>query len=133
MEHVIDRYRKLLQQLLATPPIALDDNLYSALPVQGGVYRVFQKGSDWHSSVYVGETGNLRERIYRNHLMGNLESSTLKRKLIKLGVCHDERDAKRYLRERCLVQLLTDDHFGDEARTSFEHFAVAILRPRIND
>ena len=131
MESIIARYKELLQTLLAAPPIPFDESLHSALPTQGGVYRIFEKGADWQRSVYVGKTGDLQNRVYGNHLMGNRRASTLKRKLIRYGKCADENDVKEYLKDKCLLQFLV---VADDAeRTSFEHFAVAILRPRYND
>lgn len=131
MESIIAQYKDWLKKLLAETPLPFDGNLRGALPTQGGVYRVFEKGSDWQGSVYVGKTGNLQERIYSNHLMGNRRASTLKRKLIKYGDCADEADVKSYLKSGCLMQFLVV--VDETERTFFEHFAIAVLRPRYND
>lgn len=133
MESVIARHKGLLERLLASPSIPFDGDLHGALPIEGGVYRIHEKGADWQRSIYVGKSGCLHERIYRNHLMGNLESSTLKRKLINSGLCRNEADAKQHLKDQCSVQVLTTDHIVDSEITWFEHFALAILRPRFND
>jgi excinuclease UvrABC nuclease subunit len=131
MKSTIAQYEGLLQTLLERPAISFDENLHSMLPSQGGVYRIFEKGSDWQSSVYIGKCKNLQNRIYRNHLMGNRRASTLKGKLIEHGDCADENEVKQYFKDKCLVQFLTV--LGDAERTYLEHFAVAILRPRYND
>jgi hypothetical protein len=94
------------------------------------VYRILEKAAGWQSSVYVGKSGNLRRRIYGNHFMGNRGASILKRKLIRDGLYPDENAVKEYLSDRCLVQSLVVDDYD---RAYFEHFAVAILRPRYND
>lgn len=133
MDSTIARYRDLLDRLLARPSIPFDGKLHGALPIKGGVYRIHEKGADWQRSVYVGKSGCLHERIYRNHFMGNLESSTLKRRLIKSRLCDNEAAAKQYLKDRCSVQVLTDDIIDSSDRASFEHFSLAILKPRFND
>ncbi len=102
-ESIVVRYGELLRELLGRSPVPFDRCLRSALPVPGGVYRVLEKAAGWQSSVYVGKTGNLRERIYTNHFVGNRRASTLKKKLIRDGLRADEDAVKEYLRHRCLV------------------------------
>ena len=126
MEATIARYKELLQTLLASPVFPFDDNLRNALPTAGGVYRIFETGTDWQDSVYIGKSTNLQNRVYGNHLMGNRRASTLKRKFIESGRYADENAVKHYLREKCSVQFITVD--DDAERTSLEHFAVAIVR-----
>ncbi|MDH4136353.1 MAG: GIY-YIG nuclease family protein [Anaerolineae bacterium] len=131
MDSIIAEYKALLVTLISNPQQPFDETLRGSLPQDGGVYRIFEKGSGWQSSVYVGKTTRLRGRIYRDHLMGNRRASTLKRKLIASGQFSDEEAVKQYLKDRCLVQYMT---ISDEAlRTSFEHFAVGILKPQFND
>jgi len=95
------------------------------------VYRISEKTSDWQRSVYVGQSSNLQRRIYNYHLMGTRHVSTLRRKLIKSDRYADDNAVKQYLRDECLVQFVTMPE--DNERTSFEHFAVTVLKPRYND
>jgi len=130
VESTVVRYQEMLRELLGRPPVPFDEDLRSALPTAGGVYRILEKAAGWQSSVYVGKSGNLRRRVYSYHFMGDRRVSTLKRKLIKSGLCANEDAVKEYFSERCSVQfLLVDEH----ERGPLEHFAVAILRPRYND
>ena len=131
LESIIARYKELTQLLLASAHIAFDERLRGALPVEGGVYRVFEIGANWQDSVYIGKSTNLQNRIYHDHLMGNRQASTLKKKLIANGLFPDENAVKQYLRQKCLVQFVVIQ--DDAERTSFEHFAVAVLRPKYND
>jgi hypothetical protein len=129
MEARISRFQKLLEELLQAKPTLLLPMMIcapSTLPAHGAVYRIIEKGSDWQNSVYVGRTGNLSDRLYRNHIMGQ----GLKGKLVADGKCADSEAAKRYL-QSCSVQyvFLEDDHF----RKLFEHFVIAILQPTYND
>jgi len=63
--------------------------------------------------------------------MGDRRASTLKRKLIASGFCQDEEGVKRYLQEKCWVQVVLIPDANE--RTSFEYFAAAILKPTYND
>ncbi len=131
MDNIINEYKNLLQTLLLNPQLPFDNALHRSLPEKGGVYRIFEKDQSWQSSVYVGKTSNLSNRIYTNHLMGNKDASTLKKKLIKSGKFADKNDVKSYLQSKCLVQYV---EVSDELyRTFFEHFAVSVLKPKYND
>jgi hypothetical protein len=130
MESTIARYAHLLQGLLASPQLAFDENLRSALPTRGGVYRVLEKGADWPSAVYVGRTTNLQRRIYHMHFTGTSAVSTLRKKLLSRDPSASESAVTRYLKDEASVQFVLID---DRDRRSFEHFAVAILRPTYND
>ena len=108
-----------------------DGDLRDILPAKGGVYRIFEEGAEWNSSIYIGESANLQRRLYNNHLMGNRKASALKKKLIEKGNLADERAVKQYLKNKCLFQFIK---VPDEAdRKYFEHFAIAILHPKYND
>ncbi|MFQ6009132.1 MAG: hypothetical protein ACE5K8_09310 [Candidatus Zixiibacteriota bacterium] len=69
--------------------------------------------------------------MYSNHLKGNHSSSTFRRKLIESGHFSDEKEVTRYLKSTCQVQFVVIQ--DDAERTTFEHFALAILRPKYND
>lgn len=131
IESIIAPYKELLQILLANPSFPFDENLHRSLPLGGGVYRIFEIGSDWQTSIYIGKSNNLQNRIYRSHLMGIRQVSTLKRKLIRQGHYVDENAVKQYLKDRCLVQFVIVNDKNE--RTAFEHFATATLKPRYND
>jgi cell division protein FtsB len=114
-----------------SPSIPFNENLHKILPIEGGVYRVFEISSDWKESIYVGKTGNLRERIYTDLFMGAPEVHTLKRKLIQNAGFPNKEAVKEYLKNKCRIQYL---EIPDESeRNLFEHFTISILRPRFND
>ncbi len=121
----------MLEELLTSNPIRFDQRLHSSLPNKSGVYRIFEIISQDFKSVYVGKSVDLQNRIHGNHLMGNRRGSTLKRKLIENNIFLDEEAVKNYLKHKCLVQyILVPD---DCTLNGFEHFAIAILQPKIND
>ncbi len=132
MDSIIAEYKDLLLVLVSNSQLAFDGSLRGALPEEGGVYRVFEKGCMWQNSLYVGttKTRSLRERVYQQ-LMGDRIASTLKKKLIDSGQCVDEDAAKTYLQSKCLVQcaVIADK----KLRILFEHFAISVLKPQYND
>ena len=131
MDTIIGQYKKLVEQLLEGREHQFNGDLHSILPTKGGVYRIFKKGAEWNSSIYVGKSTNLQSRIYQSHFMGNREGSSLKKKLIEKGNFADEGNVKEYFKDKCLCQFI---EVPDEAdRKYFEHFAIAILHPRYND
>lgn len=131
IESIITEYRKPLLTLLSEPKLSLGDKkLHYSLPEKGGVYRIFEKNVAWQASLYVGKTSNLRNRIYTSHLMGDA-SDALKRKLINSKRFNDKDAVKQYLKTQCFVQYLIIK--DSEFRTSFEHFAISILKPQFND
>lgn len=124
-------YLHQVLSLVSSTQIPFNDNLQATLPTTGGVYRVFELASDWSSSIYLGKTGNLRNRIYHDLLMGNRQAHTLKSKLILAEQFPDRASVEHYLQEECSVQFhLVPD---ETQRSLFEHFAIALLKPRFND
>ena len=130
MIETVQKYIEKLFLLISNRPIPFHDNLHACLPSEGGVYRIFRDSSDWRASIYVGETGNLLNRIYSNLLMGDSQAHTLKRKLIGAGFT-DKEAVKHYLKNNCRVQYL--EISNEKERDSFEHFAISILKPKYND
>lgn len=130
-ESIISEYKNLLNTLVSNTRQLFNDNLHHSLSKKGGVYRIFEYGSTWQNSVYVGQAINLHNRIYRNHFLGSKRVSTLKRKLIKTGRFKNEKTVKRYFKTNCFVQYIVIE--GKPLRNSFEHFAISILKPQYND
>lgn len=131
---MIDIIQKNIEKLLiliSSRHIPFDDELHGSLPTAGGVYRVFEIPASWKESIYVGQTGNLRDRIYRNLLMGDSQAHTLKRKLIANAGLTDKETVKKYLKDNCRVQYLEMD--DENERSPFEHFVISILKPKYND
>ncbi len=63
MNEIIQHHLEKLLTLVSSPQIRFDENSHATLPTIGGVYRIFESGADWSSSLYVGKTGDLRDRI----------------------------------------------------------------------
>jgi len=129
---IIKRYSILLDKLLNGGFIRFNsENFRTELPQQSGVYLISEDRGDVFETIYIVQSNNLQNRIYRNHLMGCRRVSTLKNKLIKIGKFIDESAVKKFLHENCMVQYVIIENESD--RDSFEHFAISILKPKFND
>lgn len=131
MDTIIEEYKSQLSELLAAPVVEFGTGGTTELPRSGGVYRICERSARATRTIYVGKSKNLKRRIHGDHLIGDRVSSTLKRKLIRETSCESEVDVKQYLKDKCVVQCVEID--DGAARTGFEHFAVAVLRPAFND
>jgi excinuclease UvrABC nuclease subunit len=124
-------FSSLLQELVDAPVIAFINLKSSTLPTKPGVYRIFETNDELPTTIYVGESENLSNRIYGNHLMGNTEASTLKRKLVKSGKYTNSEAVRAYLRQECSLQYVV--LLNHKEKILFEHFAIAMLEPLLND
>ena len=84
----ITQYKDELKNLVSGPKLFFDRDLAVSLPRKGGVYRIVENRSD--ATLYVGQSTNLRSRIYRRHLRGSKRVSTLRRKLLRDSNMADE-------------------------------------------
>jgi excinuclease UvrABC nuclease subunit len=128
--NLIKHYSDLLENLLNSKHLSLlDENLTNMLPRQGGVYCISDKTDNM--IIYIGQSKDLQKRIYRNHLMGSQRNSTLRRKIIIEGKYFNEDQVRNYLHEQCMAQFIEiEDEFK---RKFFEHFAIAMLKPKYNN
>lgn len=130
IESQITNYTNLLYEFFGTQIISLNNVTPSTIPSSSGVYRIIDHSSKTPSTIYIGESGNLRKRICSNHLLGNTHSSTLLRKILQTGNYTDLNGVKNYLRNNCSIQYLIIESKSERMR--LEHFAIAILGPHYN-
>lgn len=132
MKKRLRTYRLLLRQLIQAKIMPFDSRLWTSLPNTHGVYRILL--SRHKSTLYVGRTktaeGGLKQRIYRNHLMGT-QKGNIKGYLLEDHLVQDLQGAKQYLRKHCAVQIVQIRK--PRSRKWFEHFAIAMLRPRFSE
>jgi hypothetical protein len=97
-----------LANLLAAKRITFKRLEPSLVPQKSGVYAI-EYIHDNHESwvLYVGQSKNLRDRIYCGHLVGVRPNARLKRKLVADGVCPDLSDARDFLEHCCRVRWVT--------------------------
>ena len=110
IEERLEIARQLVNDLLAGPRYDFADLvpsiLENKLPV---VYAIFDKTDN--STLYVGRTKNLRQRLYNNHLMGPATNARLKKYLVDdIGRpdIPDMEAAKRYLIDNCCFQYIPE-------------------------
>lgn len=114
------------RRLLSCPPLRLDEP--DRAPAGPGVLLL--SDADLTAHYYVEDCQTLRIAI-ANLLRGGSgrrTSSAIKSKLAEhLGIA--ETRASKYLTEHCVVRYLQ----LDEDASHFAHFAIAVLRPALND
>ena len=131
IDNTIRSYLDLLNELIDQPHIPFAKEALQAFPRTGGVYRIVEQTKGDSVTIYVGQAKDLRRRIYRNHFHGPYRNSTFRRKLISTGDCENDDLIQEYLADKCYVCYLEIE--DERQRNLFEHFAIAVLRPRYND
>jgi hypothetical protein len=129
-EDQIAKLSAQLSELLEAPIIAFSNLHPLDLPINSGIYHIFET-SKFSDTIYFGETDNLRTRIYQNHLMGNSQASTLKKKLVNSGKFPDADTVITYLRNECGLQYICFPEKTKKMR--LEHFVIDLLAPSNND
>jgi len=88
------RYVDYVKALVFSEQYSFDESLESVLPSEPGIYRIFENGSDWSSSLLVGRTktptDELHYRVYQNQYIGN-QKGNIKAQLVKSGPVHHHR------------------------------------------
>ena len=124
----IEKLSDVLQRFLAIEQVKMVELMRKDIPNTPGIYAIYVPNSQ--KPLYIGSTNNLRRRIYTNHLKGNREASTLRRKLFKK--LKDERSITEFL-ETCLVRFISLESMSEKEIKAVEHFFIAILEPKMND
>ncbi|ODC01516.1 hypothetical protein A3197_03315 [Candidatus Thiodiazotropha endoloripes] len=125
-----ERLDKTVQCLLNSKWVPFSSSMRTILPEAGGVYRICDVSNCENKILYAGLSGNLRDRLYRKHFMGNPKTSTLKRKLV--GIKFDSpAEVKEYLRSSCEAQFCVIE--DERLRRLAEQYIIALLQPPYND
>jgi len=129
-EH-LDELVKTVVHLLDQAPILYSSATPSSFPEAKGVYVITSAQGE---VLRAGKTGDknatLRQRLYRNHLMGD-QPGNLRAQLVASGICSDLEGAKNWIRKNCSARFLEIP--ADSVRANFEHFMLAVLQPRFCD
>ncbi len=129
----IDEGSKTVEALLAEPAWVFDGRMRSRLPDEPGIYAISLKGSSEGDFLRAGRAsgrGGLRQRVYQNHLMGD-QGGNLRTQLVRYSVCADLNEAKQWIREHCVVQVL--EVRSKNTMVWAEHFMLSVLRPKYSD
>jgi|SRR3989338_9334923 len=127
IESIVNKYVKLLDKFLSLETKGpLGQINRRNIPKKPGIYLFTDKK---RKILYVGKTKNLQDRLYSKHRMGTPESSTLKRKLIKLKGLN-ENNVKKYIESNFYVRWRVVSFIK---AAYFEHFLISVLNPKYND
>lgn len=121
---------KWLDAFLSQPASKYVELKPQNLPESGGVYAVGLDHGGTSKIVYVGLTGNLRNRAYKIHLHGDKAGGQVKNALIHFGYAKTMPEAKAFMLSHCTLRFVeVPDHREREMR---EGFAKAILQPEFS-
>ena len=129
IEERISSYRHMLDRLLESPTYEFSSSDRKDVPAVTGVYIIYNKTDG--KVLYVGESGDLRRRLFGNHRSGNRRGSAFRRALSRWEKIKDEKEIRGYIIQNCSFQVLPVP--GKLERKRFEHFAIAVLNPGLND
>lgn len=121
---VHDAFRKLV----TTEPLRFENLAPKMLPDAGGIYLITARVHSREEPYYVGRSKRLRRRIYTNHLMGPLANARLKKYLINSGECKGLPEAKKFLRDYCLVRWVEESDI--RKRGAIEGYVTGLLFPK---
>ena len=129
IEEKIAHYREELGRLLNSPIYEFSRQDRKNVQEVPGVYIIYHKSRG--QILYIGESDNLRRRLFSNHRSGNRRGSAFRRALSRWEKLEEERKIRDYIVQICSFQvLLVSDRLK---RKRFEHFAIAVLSPTLND
>ncbi|NMF01143.1 GIY-YIG nuclease family protein [Aneurinibacillus aneurinilyticus] len=117
-----------IEQILTVPPILFSQLAKTTINEVPGVYAIQHKRTK--CVLYVGRTKNLQQRIYTNHLHGNLSTARLKKYLIEdpwMRTANDLQSAKSYLKNNCLVRYIELPQSDHILRGHLEGILTALL------
>lgn len=125
--------KRVVAEILSRPALHFANLTPAQLPDVPGLYVMTDAAGN---VLRAGRTDaqTLRERVYRNHLMGN-QPGNLRQQLVRAGVCADLETAKTWTRQNCAVRVLEIgrlEQAGLDLRWA-EHFLLAVLQPKFSN
>lgn len=105
----LNRARELYEELSCSRMYEFSTLVPSMIPDNTpGVYAIYEKRT--MKTLYVGKTTQLRQRLYRNHLMGSLNNARLKKYLIDdleaFPEIKDIAEAKEWIKANCCFKFI---------------------------
>jgi len=116
-------------ELLAHAGLPFSEMTPAMVTEDPGVYLITAKEGHAEVPYYVGQSGCLRERLYRNHLMGQPQSNArLKKYLIEFAECDDAQEAKEFIQDRCVARWIEKTETRE--RSALEGYFTGLLFPK---
>jgi len=128
IEANIAKHKEKLNKLLSG-----DAYLFSSerkqITEDAGVYIIYDKTEG--KVLYVGESDNLRRRLFTDHKSGNRRGSAFRRAISKWKDIDNETVIRQCIVQNFSFRVLP---ISDKLeRKRLEHFAIAVLAPTLND
>ena len=123
-DKTIGAYKKQLEELLRAEPHDFKAIKKREIPSVSGVYVIFGKAGDL---LYVGQSKRLRGRLIDDHLQNDKIGSAFRR---NLSECYDlgtEKEINQYILNNCSFKYVEL-----EKPKLLEHFAISLLKPKLN-
>jgi excinuclease UvrABC nuclease subunit len=126
LENVALEYVGKVKELLNSKSLSFKNVASSEVPDRPGVYAIFDERG---RVIYVGRTRNLRRRLLRDHRRGNVRGSQFRKALMQNYGLTDEEQINSHVDQFTFKFKEVDD---PEERIRLEHFATAVLAPKLN-
>ncbi len=120
-----------LNEILSMEKIPYTRITPSVIPMQKGIYIISELIDNNEVVLYIGRSKNLRNRVYRNHLMGSTTNARLKNYMVKDNnhLCFENIElAKKYIKEKCYVRWIFEEDI--RKRGALEGYFTAMLFPK---
>jgi excinuclease UvrABC nuclease subunit len=126
LENVALEYVGKVKELLNSKSLSFKNVASSEVPDRPGVYAIFDERG---RVIYVGRTRNLRRRLLRDHRRGNVRGSQFRKALMQNYGLTDEEQINSHVDQFTFKFKEVDN---PEERIRLEHFATAVLAPKLN-
>jgi len=126
LENVALEYVGKVKELLNSKSLSFKNVASSEVPDRPGVYAIFDERC---RVIYVGRTRNLRRRLLRDHRRGNVRGSQFRKALMQNYGLTDEEQINSHVDQFTFKFKEVDN---PEERIRLEHFATAVLAPKLN-
>jgi len=126
LENVALKYVGKVKELLNSKSLSFKNVVSSEVPDRPGVYAIFDERG---RVIYVGRTRNLRRRLLRDHRRGNVRGSQFRKALMQNYGLTDEEQINSHVDQ---FTFKFKEVYDPEERIRLEHFATAVLAPKLN-
>ena len=121
---VVNTYTQQLETLLKSNLCSFKTTDRKTIPNKSGIYAIFEHGSDL---IYIGISGDIRRRIFGDHLTGDIKASAFRNNLSQHYNRKSEKAITDYITKNCTFKFMELDN-----PKYLEHFAVSVLKPKLN-
>ena len=125
---IIDTYIRQLETLLKSKHYSFKTTDKKTIPKGNGIYGIFRRRS---GLIYIGISKNIRRRIFGDHLTGDVKGSAFRKNLSQDRKRKSKRTTPRaitdYIAKNCTFRFMKLNN-----PKYLEHFAISVLKPKLN-